>query len=95
MLGIIYSKKTGPNGTTRGEKSSFLLSGRPIVVVKGGGKYTKGGSKNPVKGLSPSRNTTDILTFPNFLTLFFIKKLSTIPSDTMSVRDTYKKILTI
>jgi len=53
-------------------------------VVNCGGECIQSGDQNPVKGLSLSESVTDILTNPNFLTLIFNKKLSTIPSDRLS-----------
>jgi hypothetical protein len=72
LLGNVYSKFIGPNNPYRGEKVVITILSRPIVVVNCGGNTMGNKWEIVVRGLSPSSNVTDILTFPRKLTYLFI-----------------------
>lgn len=62
-----YSKKSSSSGSVRGTKMVFTLSGggKQVLFRRGCGK--KWENKIPVKRLSPSQRSPDILTKTNYL----------------------------
>ena len=68
LLGNRYSKKSGPLGTYRGDKSMFYIPTTMIAVVECGNYIHYQSGKKWGRGLCGPQHVTDILTKSSILT---------------------------